>query len=70
MPGSLAEFIQRRVEELQREAAQANLRLRCWVTDQIIQDAPSAIEVCEFDCRKSRCTLGEWETCDHRLHKL
>ena len=60
----------RRVDELQREAAKANLRLRGWVTDQIIQDIPSSIEVCEFNCRKSQCTLGEWETCDHRLHKL
>ena len=59
----------RRVEELRREAAKANLRLRCLVTDQIIQDVPSDIAVCEYDCRKSQCTLGEWETCEHRLPK-
>ena len=60
----------RRVNELRREAAQANLLLRNWVTDQIIQDVPGNIEACEFDCRKSQCTLGKWETCDRRLHKL
>jgi hypothetical protein len=60
----------RRVNELRREAAQANLLLRNWVTDQIIQDVPGNIEVCEFACRKSQCTQGEWETCDRRLHKL
>jgi hypothetical protein len=56
-----------RVEELWREAVKANLRLRCWVTDQIIQDVPVGIEVCEYDCRKSQCTAGEWETCERRL---
>ena len=58
----------RRVAELQHEAAKATLRLRCSVTDQIMQDVPSDIEVCEFDCRRSQCTLQEWETCGHRLH--
>ncbi|MGA8741537.1 MAG: hypothetical protein WB561_10175 [Terracidiphilus sp.] len=60
----------RRVDELRREAAKANLRLLGWVTDQIIQDVPGSIEVCEFNCRKSQCTLGEWETCCRRLHNL
>jgi hypothetical protein len=56
----------RRVEELRREAAKANLRLRHWITDQIIQDVPSDIAVCEFDCRKGRCTSGDWDACKNR----
>ncbi len=43
----------RRVDELQREAAKANQRLQCWVTDQMVQDVPNAIGVRlrrEFDC--------------------
>ena len=56
----------RRVEELRREAAQTNLRLRHWITDHIIQDVPDNIAVCEFDCRKGQCTLREWEACKNR----
>lgn len=56
----------RRVEELRRQAAKANLRLRYWIVDQIIQDVPSDIEVCEFDCSKGQCTLGEWRACKNR----
>lgn len=45
----------RRVKELRRR-----------VIGQIIQDVPSDIAVCEFDCRKVQCTLREWEACEHR----
>src|SRR5690348_12786285 len=56
----------RRVDELRRQAAKANLRLRHWIVDQIVQDVPSDIEVCEFDCSKGQCTLGEWRACKNR----
>lgn len=59
----------RRVDELRREAAKANLHLRNWVAARIIRDVPSDIELCEFNCRKSQCTVGEWETCERRLRK-
>jgi len=44
-------------------------RFRCWVRDQIVQDLPEDIVLCEFDCRKEQCTMGEWERCERRLHK-
>ncbi len=40
-----------------------------WVEDQIVQDVPKDIAVCEFDCQKDQCTWGEWETCERRLRK-
>ena len=27
----------------------------------------AGMAVCEFDCRKSHCTLGDWEHCENRL---
>ena len=39
-----------------------------WVKDQIVQEVPKDTAFCEFDCRKQECTLGEWETCEERLH--
>lgn len=40
-----------------------------WLKDQIAQDAPEAVAVCEFDCRKQQCTEEEWATCERRIHK-
>lgn len=40
-----------------------------WIKGQIIREIPKDIDMCEFDCRKGRCTIGEWETCDRRLSK-
>lgn len=40
-----------------------------WVADQVAQDVPTDIALCEYDCRKGQCILEEWETCDRRLHK-
>jgi hypothetical protein len=40
-----------------------------WVKDQIVQDVPKDSALCEFDCRKEQCTIGEWETCERRLDK-
>ena len=59
----------RRVDELRREAAKA-LQLRSWVADQIIQDVPSQIAPCEFDCRKTQCKSQEWDTCSYRLRAM
>ena len=58
------------VEKLRREAAKANSQLRHWITDHSIQDVPSDLAVCEFDCCQDRCTFGEWETCQNRLLHL
>lgn len=43
-------------------------RLHQWVADQIIQDIPRQLALCEFDCRKTQCTSQEWDTCSCRLH--
>ena len=36
---------------------------------QVVQDVPAENALCEFDCRKGQCTLGEWEACDRRIRK-
>jgi hypothetical protein len=41
-----------------------------WLKEQIIQDVPEDIALCEFDCRKSQCLMGEWENCERRLERL
>jgi hypothetical protein len=40
-----------------------------WVRNQIIQDVPEDIAICEFDCRAGQCTPGEWELCERRLNR-
>lgn len=42
-------------------------RLRRWVTNQVIQEIPGDIALCEFDCRKEQCTIEEWATCERRI---
>jgi hypothetical protein len=43
--------------------------LRRWVAEQIIQDVPEDIALCNMDCKKEQCTHEEWEHCDRRIHK-
>jgi hypothetical protein len=33
----------------------------------LVDDVPDDLAICEFDCRKLRCTQGEWVTCDRRI---
>ncbi len=42
-------------------------RLRRWVTNQMVQEVPGDIALCEFDCRKQQCTTKEWATCERRI---
>ena len=44
------------------------IRLWQWVKDQIVREVPEDLVLCEYDCRKEQCTMGEWETCDRRQH--
>ena len=37
--------------------------------NQIVQTVPEDCAICQFDCRKCQCTLGEWEICGRRLNK-
>ena len=54
-----------------RAMPKARLFRRVWrfFMDQLVQDAPEADVLCEFDCRKKQCTLGEWETCERRVRR-
>jgi hypothetical protein len=42
-------------------------RLWGWIKEQIVQDVPEHLAICEFDCscvrecRENQCTLREWE---------
>lgn len=40
-----------------------------WLRRQIVDDVPEGDAVCEFDCRKLQCNVGEWETCERRLRQ-
>jgi hypothetical protein len=44
-------------------------RLAQFVKRGIVGDVPDDISLCEFDCRKGQCTLGEWAACDRRISK-
>ena len=44
-------------------------RIWQWLKGQFVGEVPDAIELCEYDCRKNQCTLGEWETCDRRMDR-
>jgi curli biogenesis system outer membrane secretion channel CsgG len=37
--------------------------------EHLSEEVPEDIAVCEFDCRKSQCLYGEWESCERRLSK-
>jgi len=51
----------------ERKRATLFRRLRQWVTNQVIQEVPGDIALCEFDCRKQQCTIKEWATCERRI---
>jgi hypothetical protein len=36
--------------------------------NKMIQDVPEDYQLCEFDCHKLQCTMGDWEKCERRLH--
>lgn len=57
----------KRVAESGHKAAKAILRLRRWVAAQIVQDIPSVIGWCEFDCGNCQCTPEKWHACKRRL---
>lgn len=40
------------------------------VADQLIQDVPEAIAVCEFDCRKPDCSAEQWASCERRMQMV
>ena len=40
-----------------------------WLRRQLVDDVPQGDAVCEFDCRKPQCTMGEWDTCERRVRR-
>ncbi len=42
-------------------------RFRRWVRNQLVQDVPNGIALCEFDCRKQQCTMKQWAACERRF---
>jgi hypothetical protein len=40
-----------------------------WLAQELIQDVPEDVALCEFDCRKPQCTYSEWSNCERRLKK-
>ncbi len=51
------------------ESSQPLQRIWRWFQRQIVQSVPEDTALCEFDCRKQQCTMGEWESCDRRIRK-
>jgi hypothetical protein len=43
---------------------------RIWLKGQFIGDVPPEDAFCEFECEKSQCQFGHWETCGRRLAYL
>ena len=51
-------------------AKQAMRKAKRWLKGQIVQEVPEDVALCEFDCRKGQCRMGEWESCERRLEDL
>ena len=45
-------------------------RLRRWMRSRLVQDVPEDVAACEFECRRTECKQGEWETCERRLRGM
>lgn len=42
-------------------------RLWRWMRNQIVQEVPKEVGLCEFDCRKQECDEEEWANCERRV---
>jgi hypothetical protein len=42
-------------------------RLWQWIASKLIDEVSPGDALCEFDCRRTQCTLGDWSTCSRRL---
>ena len=40
-----------------------------WLRNQVAQDVPVSVGLCEYDCRKQQCSAEEWESCERRIQK-
>ena len=42
-------------------------RLQAFWQKHILGPVPTALEYCEYECRKDTCSLENWATCENRL---
>ena len=38
-----------------------------WVGSRFGAEVPAHLSYCEFDCRKTDCTTGDWVTCERHI---
>jgi hypothetical protein len=43
---------------------------RIWLKGQFISDVPPEDAFCEFECEKTQCRFGHWESCERRVAYL
>ncbi len=41
-------------------------QIKRWLRAQV-QEVPEALAVCEFDCDRPDCRMGDWQSCERRL---
>jgi hypothetical protein len=41
-----------------------------WLLNQIVQEVPEQLSVCEFDCPNNECTISDWVGCELRQQAL
>lgn len=38
-----------------------------FLVNHLIQDVPSELAACEFDCRETECSMERWISCERRM---
>ena len=41
-----------------------------WLKDQLVEEVPDSLALCEFGCRKQQCRMRAWETGERRPQDL
>jgi hypothetical protein len=44
-------------------------KLQEWL-HRLVVSVPREVAVCEFDCHKAQCRMGDWQRCKRRLNGL
>jgi len=58
------------MSELCRKGIEKFHRLWRRFRTNVIQDVAEDIQLCEFDCRKIKCVMGDWKKCERRLRSI
>lgn len=59
--------LRRRPESTVRTQESLWAKLRRWINGHLVGEVPQADALCEFDCAREQCQMGEWATCKRRL---